>query len=385
VCFLILLQNLDAQKTCISGDCVNGAGKILKANGDTIIGVYKNGKLINELFVAGKNHLTYNLASLETNRWFLNKRGDSLNIGIGVIAGSTVKKDISNGLYLFTKRGDAFLEKNNAKISFEVDKPIKATIFNIGQQTSTVEFISNGADYVLYNFILGKATNGIAFINSTKRYIYFDIINNNVVLNNAADKNSVQQKIASINNFSLGGFDELYFNNFTNQRTINELESYVTKLKTTLIKPIDDCMKLLETAYLEFQRISQNPIIKKQPIKQKPIVSLTHEEWNELFKKELMETCKSEYPEQYQAFLDDESLVGLPSRDKEVVYNITRDENNFIALADFSNNNKLPFLIPAFKITFAYLLKKNFYIVPSAKAKHFDINTNKYFDFRVRL
>jgi hypothetical protein len=189
---------------------------------------------------------------------------------------------------------------------------------------------------------------------------------------------------SSIIGFSLNGFDEYYFNNFDKQRTIDGLEQYILKLKNTLLRPVDNCIKLVEHATAEFEKLIQKNKEEVAKSASNPI-TLSNEEWNEQLRKKVLEICKSDFEQEYNAYLSDKELLDLPTKDDEILYNLSRDNGNIISLSIYASNGALKFLIPAFKMAFSRILKANSYIVPSATRKFFDLKTSQSFDFRMKL
>ncbi|MEI2711107.1 MAG: hypothetical protein V9E96_19125 [Chitinophagaceae bacterium] len=126
-----------------------------------------------------------------------------------------------------------------------------------------------------------------------------------------------------------------------------------------------------------------------QPVKtnnSQNTITLTYAQWTDLIKKEVIQVCKSSYTQAYDDFLFDSQLSGLPTDDEEVVYNISRDNGNkIIGLGELSSNNKVSFLVPAFKKAFSNLTKNNNYIVPNAVRKYYDFKTKKSYDFKLKL
>lgn len=114
-------------------------------------------------------------------------------------------------------------------------------------------------------------------------------------------------------------------------------------------------------------------------------ISLTHDQWNELLRKKVLEICKSDFPKEYSEYVSDMELTGLPSKDDEIVYNVSRDDNNIISLSNYSSNGQLEFLVPAFKKAFNSLTKNQSYIVPSAVRKYYDYKTSQSYDFRMKM
>lgn len=379
-----LLLSASAQKTCISGNCTDGPGIMLNKDGDTTISVFKNGNISNQVIVANKNHQAYSLMSVGVSKWFLEKSGDSLRIGQGAIISKSLQTDISKGYYFITKKGDIFFENNKQLLQFTNGKSIKAKIKTTEPLKDRLDFLSNGSDYIVFHYELGKAVNGFFFDNATKRVVVFDVVDSRLVFNNSADNVLFKQIESSIIGFSLNGFDEYYFNNFDKQRTIDALEQYILKLKNTLLRPVDNSVKLVEHATAEFEKLVQKKKGEVEKSASNPI-TLTYEQWNELLRKKVVEICKSDFLEEYNAYLSDEELLGLPSKDNEVLYNLSRDQGNLISLSNYASNGALKFLIPAFKMAISKILKANSYIVPSATRKFFDLKTSQSFDFRMKL
>jgi hypothetical protein len=379
-----LLLSASAQKTCISGNCTDGPGIMLNKDGDTTISVFKNGNISDQVIVANKNHQAYSLMSVGVSKWFLEKSGDSLRIGQGAVVNKSLQADISKGYYFITKKGDIFFENNKQLLQFTNGKSIKAKIKTTEPQKNRLDFVSNGSDYIVFHYELGKAVNGFFFVNATKRVVSFDVVESRLVFNNSADNVLFKQIESSIIGFSLNGFDEYYFNNFDKQRTIDALEQYILKLKNTLLRPVDNCVKLVEHATAEYEKLIQKNKGEVEKSISDPI-TLSYEQWNELLRKKVIEICKSDFQEEYNVYLSDEELLGLPSKDNEVLYNLNRDQNNLISLSNYASNGALKFLIPAFKMAFSKILKANSYIVPSATRKFFDLKTSQSFDFRMKL
>lgn len=379
-----LLLSASAQKTCISGNCTDGPGIMLNKDGDTTISVFKNGNISNQVLVANKNHQAYSLMSVGVSKWFLEKSGDSLRIGQGAIVNKSLQTDISKGYYFITKKGDIFFENNKQLLQFTNGKSIKAKIKTTEPLKDRLDFLSNGSDYIVFHYELGKAVNGFFFDNATKRVVTFDVVDSRLVFNNSADNVLFKQIESSIIGFSLNGFDEYYFNNFDKQRTIDALEQYILKLKNTLLRPVDNCVKLVEHATAEYEKLIQKNKGEVEKSISDPI-TLSYEQWNELLRKKVIEICKSDFQEEYNAYLSDEELLGLPSKDNEVLYNLSRDQGNLISLSNYASNGALKFLIPAFKMAISKILKANSYIVPSATRKFFDLKTSQSFDFRMKL
>ncbi|MFN3299068.1 MAG: hypothetical protein ACK41Z_02640 [Sediminibacterium sp.] len=386
--FLIVLYfglfSLNAQKTCISGNCTDGPGVMLNKDGDTTVSIFKNGNISEQVIVANKNHQAYSLMSVGASKWFLEKSGDSLRIGQGAVVNKSLQVEISKGYYFITKKGDIFFENNKQLLQFTNGKTIKATIKITEPQKNRLDFVSNGTDYIVFHYDFGKAVNGFFYVNATKRVVSFDVVESRLVFNNSADNELFKQIESSIIGFSFNGFDEYYFNNFDKQRTIDGLEQYILKLKNTLLRPVDNCVKLVEHATAEFEKLIQ----KNKGEVEKRItnsITLSYEQWNELLRKKVVEICKSDFQEEYNAYLSDEELLGLPSKDNEVLYNLNRDQDNLISLSNYASNGALKFLIPAFKMAFSKILKANSYIVPSATRKFFDLKTSQSFDFRMKL
>ncbi|WP_439506184.1 hypothetical protein [Sediminibacterium sp.] len=388
-CFLLIalsftFLNLNAQKTCIIGNCVDGLGVMLNKDGDTTISFFKNGNISDQVIVANKNHQAYSLVSVGVNKWFLEKSGDSLRIGQGAIVNKKLQEDISKGYYFITKKGDIFFENNKQLLQFTSGKTIKAKIKTTDSQKNRLDFVSNGSDYIVFHYELGKAVNGFFFVNATKRVISFDVVESRLVFNNSADNVLFKQIESSIIGFSLNGFDEYYFNNFDKQRTIEGLEQYILRLKNTLLRPVDNCIKLVEHATVEFEKMIETNKAEVDNRKNNPI-TLSYEEWNELLRKKVIEICKSDFQEEYSTYLSDKELLDLPSKDDEILYNLSRDNNNIISLSIYASNGALKFLIPAFKMAFSRIVKANSYIVPSAVRKFYDLKTSQTFDFRMKL
>lgn len=379
-----LLFNLKAQKTCLSGNCIDGPSVMLQKDGDTTISNFKNGKVSDQVIVANKNHQAYSLISVGTSRWFLEKSGDSLRIGQGAIVNNNLQADILKGFYFITKKGDIFFENNKQLLEFTNGKAIKAKIKTYEPQKNWLDFLSNGSDYIVFHYELGKAVNGFFFVNATKRTVYFDVVDRRLVFSNSADNLLFKQIESSIIGFSLNGFDEYYFNNFDKQRTIDGLEQYILKLKSTLLRPVDNCIKLVEHATVEFEKFIQKNKEEVAKSASNPI-TLSYEEWSELLRKKVLEISKSDFQEEYNAYLSDKELLDLPSKDDEILYNLSKDNNNIISLSNYTSNGALKFLIPAFKMAFSRIVKANSYIVPSATRKYFDLKTAQSFDFRMKL
>lgn len=376
--------NLKAQKTCLSGNCIDGPSVMLQKDGDTTISNFKNGKVSDQVIVANKNHQAYSLISVGVSRWFLEKSGDSLRIGQGAIVNNNLQADILKGFYFITKKGDIFFENNKQLLEFTNGKAIKAKIKTNEPQKNWLDFLSNGSDYIVFHYELGKAVNGFFFVNATKRTVYFDVVDRRLVFSNSADNVLFKQIESSIIGFSLNGFDEYYFNNFDKQRTIDGLEQYILKLKSTLLRPVDNCIKLVEHATVEFEKFIQKNKDEVAKSAGNPI-TLSYEEWSELLRKKVLEICKSDFQEEYNAYLSDKELLDLPSKDDEILYNLSKDNNNIISLSNYTSNGALKFLIPAFKMAFSRIVKANSYIVPSATRKYFDLKTAQSFDFRMKL
>lgn len=379
-----LFFNLKAQKTCLSGNCIDGPSVMLQKDGDTTISNFKNGKVSDQVIVANKNHQAYSLISVGTSRWFLEKSGDSLRIGQGAIVNNNLQADILKGFYFITKKGDIFFENNKQLLEFTNGKAIKAKIKTNEPQKNWLDFLSNGSDYIVFHYELGKAVNGFFFVNATKRTVYFDVVDKRLVFSNSADNVLFKQIESSIIGFSLNGFDEYYFNNFDKQRTIDGLEQYILKLKSTLLRPVDNCIKLVEHATVEFEKFIQKNKEEVAKSASNPI-TLSYEEWSELLRKKVLEISKSDFQEEYNAYLSDKELLDLPSKDDEILYNLSKDNNNIISLSNYTSNGALKFLIPAFKMAFSRIVKANSYIVPSATRKYFDLKTAQSFDFRMKL
>lgn len=384
IVLFFVLFNLNAQKTCISGNCTDGPSIMLNKDGDTTISNFKNGNISDQVIVAKKNHQAYSLISVGTSRWFLEKSGDSLRIGQGAIVNKSLQEDISKGYYFITKKGDIFFENNKQLLQFTSGKTIKAKIKTTEPQKNRLDFVSNGSDYIVFHYELNKAVKGFFFVNATKRIVYFDVVDSRLVFSNSADNELFKQIESSIVSFSLNGFDEYYFKNFDNQRTIDGLEQYILKLKNTLLKPVDNCVKLVEHATVEFEKLIQKNKVELDKSTSNPI-SLTNEQWNEMLRKKVIEICKSDFEQEYNAYLSDKELLDLPSKDDEILYNLSRDNSNIITLSNYSSNGELKFLIPAFKMAFSRIVKTNSYIVPSATRKYFDLKTSQSFDFRMKL
>jgi hypothetical protein len=379
-----LLLSASAQKTCISGNCTDGPGIMLNKDGDTTISVFKNGNISDQVIVANKNHQAYSLMSVGVSKWFLEKSGDSLRIGQGAVVNKSLQADISKGYYFITKKGDIFFENNKQLLQFTNGKSIKAKIKTTEPQKNRLDFLSNGSDYIVFHYELGKAVNGFFFVNATKRVISFDVVESRLVFNNSVDNVLFKQIESSIIGFSLNGFDEYYFNNFDKQRTIDGLEQYILKLKNTLLRPVDNCIKLVEHATAEFEKLIQKNKEEVAKSASNPI-TLSNEEWNEQLRKKVLEICKSDFEQEYNAYLSDKELLDLPTKDDEILYNLSRDNGNIISLSIYASNGALKFLIPAFKMAFSRILKANSYIVPSATRKFFDLKTSQSFDFRMKL
>lgn len=378
--FCLLALNLQAQKTCISGDCINGEGKILKANGDTICSFYKNGEIGNQFLLAGKNHQTYHLISVDITKNYIKKWNDSLQIGYGAIINKHFTYDESKGYYLITRKGDRLFGTQKKLIQFINGKAINAVI-NLGNgNQNRLEIVSNGRDYIAYYFEQNKPVNGFLFLNASKQIISFDVVDERLVFSSSTENQLFQQAENAIKSFTLYEFDEYYFNKYEQQRTINDVEMYVAKLKNTVLKPVDEFNILVDNALAEFEKLKLQKTTAKQT-KSKMVISLTNEQWNDLVKKELIETCKSEFPKEYEAYLFNKSLSDLPTKDDQILYNLSRDVNNTISLLDFYTNGKLNFLAPAFKMTIAYLLKKNNYNVTAIDKKFYDLSTLKNNDY----
>ena len=147
---------------------------------------------------------------------------------------------------------------------------------------------------------------------------------------------------------------------------------------------MDNCVKLVEHATAEYEKLIQKNKGEVEKSISDPI-TLSYEQWNELLRKKVIEICKSDFQEEYNVYLSDEELLGLPSKDNEVLYNLNRDQNNLISLSNYASNGALKFLIPAFKMAFSKILKANSYIVPSATRKFFDLKTSQSFDVRMKL
>ncbi|MFY8025000.1 MAG: hypothetical protein ACOVNO_06600 [Sediminibacterium sp.] len=384
IVLFFLLFSLKAQKTCLSGNCIDGPGIILQKDGDTTISNFKNGNISDQVIVAKKNHQAYSLISVGTTRWFLEKSGDSLRIGQGAIVNKRLQEDISKGYYFITKKGDIFYENNKQLLQFTNGKNLKAKIKLNEPQKNWLDFVSNGSDYIVFHYEFNKAVKGFFFVNATKRIIYFDVVDSRLVFNNSADNELFKQIESSIIGFSLNGFDEYYFNNFDKQRTIDGLEQYILKLKNTLFKPVDNCIKLVEHATAEFEKLIQKNKEEVAKSTSNPI-TLTNEQWNEILRKKVVEICKSDFENEYNAYLSDKELLDLPSKDDEILYNLSRDNSNIISLSNYASNGALKFLIPAFKMAFSRIVKANSYIVPSATRKYFDLKTAQSFDFRMKL
>lgn len=379
-----LFFNLKAQKTCLSGNCIDGPSVMLQKDGDTTISNFKNGKVSDQVIVANKNHQAYSLISVGTSRWFLEKSGDSLRIGQGAIVNNNLQSDILKGFYFITKKGDIFFENNKQLLEFTNGKAIKAKIKTNEPQKNWLDFLSNGSDYIVFHYEFGKAVNGFFFVNATKRTVYFDVVDRRLVFSNSADNVLFKQIESSIIGFSLNGFDEYYFNDFDKQRTIDGLEQYILKLKSTLLRPVDNCIKLVEHATVEFEKFIQKNKEEVAKSAGNPI-TLSYEEWSELLRKKVLEICNSDFQEEYNAYLSDKELIDLPSKDDEILYNLSKDNNNIISLSNYTSNGALKFLIPAFKMAFSRIVKANSYIVPSATRKYFDLKTAQSFDFRMKL
>lgn len=114
-------------------------------------------------------------------------------------------------------------------------------------------------------------------------------------------------------------------------------------------------------------------------------IELTYEQWNELLRKKVIEVCESDFNQEYKEYLFRKKLTGLPSKDDEVVYNLSRDNKNIISLEKYNSNGELKFLVAAFKKAFALLTKNESYIVPSAVRKFYDYETKQAYDFRMKL
>lgn len=114
-------------------------------------------------------------------------------------------------------------------------------------------------------------------------------------------------------------------------------------------------------------------------------IELTYEQWNELLRKKVIEVCENDFNQEFKEYLFRKKLTGLPSKDDEVVYNLSRDNNNIISLEKYNSNGELKFLVAAFKKAFALLTKNESYIVPSAVRKFYDYETKQAYDFRMKL
>ena len=383
--FTLTIDNLQAQKKCLSGDCYNGYGIVLKQNGDTVISDFTNGKVTNQVLVASKNHKQYTLINVTNTKWYLEKGGDSLRIGQGALINQKLVVDSSQTIYFLSKKGDLLSQLNNRIIHFTNDNLIKAYKHRTNDKSSRFDVSSNGVDYLFQNYENNIAVNGFLYSASSNKFIHFKIIDNKFQFFSDKDKLDFQAKSKFLTNFSLGGFDEYYFDNFENQRTIADLEQYISKLKNTLLKPLNDFNKIVEHAKNEYKNFQQQPQPDKTNNSQNTI-TLTYPQWTDLIKKEVIQVCKSSYTQAYEDFLFDSQLSGLPTDDEEVVYNISRDNGNkIIGLGELSSNNKVSFLVPAFKKAFSNLTKNNNYIVPNAVRKYYDFKTKKSYDFKLKL
>ncbi|MBA4258489.1 MAG: hypothetical protein C0446_04955 [Chitinophaga sp.] len=122
--FIVLflgLVNINAQKTCLSGNCTDGPGVMLNNDGDTTISIFKNGNIGDQVIVAKKNHQAYSLISVGANRWFLEKSGDSLRIGQGAIVNKRLQEDI----ILLLRKGIFFLRTTSNCCNLLVGKLLK--------------------------------------------------------------------------------------------------------------------------------------------------------------------------------------------------------------------------------------------------------------------
>ncbi|MFY8128264.1 MAG: hypothetical protein ACOVMM_07780 [Chitinophagaceae bacterium] len=382
VCFILPLK---AQKKCISGDCYNGHGVVLKQNGDSIISDFVNGKVTNQVLVASKNNHVYRLTSVSNTKWYLEKSGDSLRIGKGAVINQVFVVDSTHPIYFLSKKGDLLSQLNNRIIHFESDGFIRAYENRNNDESSRFVITSNSMDYLFQNYENNKAVNGFLFISSTNRFIHFKNVDNKYEFYNDKDKQIFDAKYKSLNSFSLGGFDEYYFDNFTKQRTISSLEQYITKLKNTLLKPLDDFNKVVEHAkkeYINF-KLQPEPI---QEFSKQITITLTYQEWINEMQKEVQYLCKTEFAKAYNDFLDEDKIFSFMPKDFEIFYNITRDGNNkIIGLGELSSNNKISFLVPAFKKAFSNITSEKTIYVTNAKYNHFDLKTMKEFGFKFKL
>lgn len=381
----LVASNLQAQKTCISGDCVNGEGIILKQNGDSVISKFVNGKPTNQVLVASKNHRQYRLTSVANTKWYLEKSGDSLRIGQGAAINQVFVVDSSQPIYLVSKKGDLLSQLNNRIIHFESDGFIKAYEHRNFDKSNRFVIVSNSTDYLFQNYENNIPGTGFLYIASTNKFIHFKIVNDNYEFYNDKDKLAFDAKYKSLQSFSLGGFDEYYFDNFDKQRTIASLEQYIARLKNTLLKPLIDFNKVVEHAKTEDISFKLQPKPVQESSKQNTY-TLTYEDWVIEIQKEVQLMCKTEFAKPYREYVAENNIVSFMPKDYEIVYNITRDANNkIIGLGELSSNNKIAFLVPAFKKAFDNIIKgKNIY-VQDAKYKHFDLSTRKEFSFKFKL
>lgn len=378
-----ILFELNAQKTCLVGNCINGPSTLLNAKGDTVITNYKDGKPTDELLYASKNYGKFSVTSIDVKKWYLDKREDTITIGKGVILEGKLTRDTEKPGYKIIKNGDRSLYFDNTIITFQVGQPIRAYINNKLNNQNRLEIVSNGNDYVLYNIEAGKIINGFMYINKTNSFIHFYAVNTVATLYNPNDQQVFSEKMKALSSFTLYGFDEYYYNNFTNQRTIASLELYILRLKNSLLKPLDAFVTIVENAKVEFENFTQKQKTAIESTK-KNTTTLTYEAWRDLLKKEVIEICKTQFKQEYEDFLFDQKLSGLPTKEDEILYNLSRDGNNIISLLDDNSNESLKFLQNAFKIAFAKLNKTNSYIVPSALRKYYDSKRKKY-DFQLKL
>ena len=114
-------------------------------------------------------------------------------------------------------------------------------------------------------------------------------------------------------------------------------------------------------------------------------IELTYEQWNELLRKKVIEVCENDFNQDFKEYLFRKKLTGLPGKEDEVVYNLSRDKNNIISLEKYNSNGELKFLVAAFKKAFALLTKNESYIVPSAVRKFYDYETKQEYDFKMKL
>ncbi len=385
LCFACIATQIQAQKKCISGDCTNGYGVVLHANGDSVISKFENGKPTDQVIVASNQHKKYRLTSVANAKWYLEKFGDSLRVGQGAVINQVFVVDSAKSIYFLSKKGDLLSQLKNRTIHFESDGFIRAYEHLENNKSNRFVITSNSVDYLFQNYENNVALSGFLYIASSNKFIHFKNKNDKYEFYNDKDKLSFDNKYKSLSSFSLGGFDEYYFDNFDKQRTIVGLEQYIAKLKITLLKPLINFNNVVEHAKMEDISFKLQPKPVQEFSKQNTF-TLTYEEWVSEIQKEVQYLCKTEFAKAYRAYLDEDKIVSFMPKDYEIVYNITRDANNkIIGLGELSSNNKIAFLVPAFKKAFNNIINGKTIQVSDAKYKHFDLTTRKEFSFKFKL